>query len=120
MGEGGLRVSIGRIEAGVPFANLTSGTPQLTDLTLSQVVLQLPLLRERRVAPAAPAASPPITIAMPSFDRLRVIDGAVVLSNPQDNVQARIDGITNGHVYAAMRGEPFEEFLKTRNVPGAR
>ena len=33
---------------------------------------------------------------------------------------ARIDGITNGHVYAAMRGEPFEEFLKTRNVPGAR
>lgn len=33
---------------------------------------------------------------------------------------ARIDRITNGDVYAAMRGETLEEFLKTRNVPGAR
>jgi len=28
-------------------------------------------------------------------------------------------GISNLHIYAAMRGQPFEEFIKTRNAPGA-
>jgi len=28
-------------------------------------------------------------------------------------------GVSNLHIYAAMRGEPLEEFLKTRNAPGA-
>jgi gallate dioxygenase len=28
-------------------------------------------------------------------------------------------GVSNLHIYAAMRGQPFEEFLKTRNKPGA-
>ncbi|HXR16892.1 MAG TPA: gallate dioxygenase [Terriglobales bacterium] len=28
-------------------------------------------------------------------------------------------GVSNLHIYAAMRGEPLEEFLKTRNQPGA-
>ena len=28
-------------------------------------------------------------------------------------------GVSNLHAYAAMRGEPLEEFLKTRNQPGA-
>ncbi|NDY90402.1 gallate dioxygenase [Ideonella livida] len=28
-------------------------------------------------------------------------------------------GVSNLHLYAAMRGQPLEEFLKTRNAPGA-
>jgi gallate dioxygenase len=28
-------------------------------------------------------------------------------------------GVSNLHIYAAMRGQPLEEFLKTRNQPGA-
>jgi gallate dioxygenase len=28
-------------------------------------------------------------------------------------------GVSNLHIYAAMRGQPLEEFLKTRNAPGA-
>ncbi|HXZ11106.1 MAG TPA: hypothetical protein VEG64_01825, partial [Candidatus Sulfotelmatobacter sp.] len=28
-------------------------------------------------------------------------------------------GVSNLHIYAAMRGEPLEEFLKTRNQPSA-
>jgi gallate dioxygenase len=28
-------------------------------------------------------------------------------------------GVSNLHIYAAMRGQPFEEFIKTRNAPGA-
>jgi gallate dioxygenase len=33
---------------------------------------------------------------------------------------ARIDGIPNAVIYAGMRGESLDDFLKTRNVPGAR
>ena len=31
----------------------------------------------------------------------------------------RRNRVSNLHIYAAMRGQPLEEFLKTRNAPGA-
>jgi acyl dehydratase len=33
---------------------------------------------------------------------------------------ARVSGVSNPEMVAAMRGEPLDEFLRTRNVPGAR
>lgn len=33
---------------------------------------------------------------------------------------ARVTGVSNPEIVAAMRGETLERFLKTRNVPGAR
>lgn len=33
---------------------------------------------------------------------------------------ARVTGVSNPEIVAAMRGETLAEFLKTRNVPGAR
>jgi gallate dioxygenase len=33
---------------------------------------------------------------------------------------ARVSGVSNPQMVAQMRGETLEEFLKTRNVPGAR
>lgn len=33
---------------------------------------------------------------------------------------ARVSGVSNPEMVAAMRGETLEQFLKTRNVPGAR
>ena len=33
---------------------------------------------------------------------------------------ARVSGVSNPEVVAAMRGETLEQFLQTRNVPGAR
>ena len=33
---------------------------------------------------------------------------------------ARVTGVSNPEMVAAMRGETLEQFLKTRNVPGAR
>jgi len=33
---------------------------------------------------------------------------------------ARVKGVSNPEIVAAMRGETLEAFLKTRNVPGAR
>jgi gallate dioxygenase len=32
---------------------------------------------------------------------------------------AAVTGMSNLHVYAAMRGQSLDEFMKTRNVPGA-
>ena len=32
---------------------------------------------------------------------------------------AAVSGVSNLHVYAAMRGQSLEEFQKTRNAPGA-
>ena len=33
---------------------------------------------------------------------------------------ARVKGVSNPEMVAAFRGEPLEDFLKTRRVPGAR
>jgi gallate dioxygenase len=33
---------------------------------------------------------------------------------------ARVSGVSNPEMVAAMRGETLDEFLKTKNVPGAR
>jgi gallate dioxygenase len=30
-----------------------------------------------------------------------------------------VSGVSNLHIYAAMRGQTLEEFQKTRNAPGA-
>jgi gallate dioxygenase len=32
---------------------------------------------------------------------------------------AAVTGVSNLHVYAAMRGQSLEDFMKTRNAPGA-
>ena len=32
---------------------------------------------------------------------------------------AAVIGVSNLHVYAAMRGQPLDEFMKTRNAPSA-
>jgi gallate dioxygenase len=32
---------------------------------------------------------------------------------------AAVTGVSNLHVYAAMRGQPLDDFMKTRNAPGA-
>ena len=32
----------------------------------------------------------------------------------------RVSGVSNPEMCAAMRGETLEQFLRTRNVPGAR
>jgi gallate dioxygenase len=34
-------------------------------------------------------------------------------------LDTRIFGVSNLHVYAAMRGQSLDDFMKTRNAPGA-
>jgi AsmA protein len=93
--DGNNRLTISRIKADVSLSSLWSGRPQISDLVVEKPVLYLPLLRERlRDIPsrsrslAASGDDSPVRI-----DRLSVTDGAVILSNPRDRVEDRIEGI---------------------------
>jgi AsmA protein len=99
--DGSNRLTISRVRAEVSLSSLWSGHPQISELSIEKPVLYLPLVRERlrdvpgrSRAPAASGGDNPARI-----DRLSITDGAVILSNPRDRVEDRIEDIA---VTAAM------------------
>lgn len=101
-GSDATKLSIGSIEAELPFASLLSGEPQFSEVTLTRPELRLPLLRERQTVPAAtPAAA--IVLGRVPFDRLHVVQGAIVLASAEDHVEQRIDQIVADITTAADR-----------------
>src|SRR6202046_5573758 len=54
----GNRLTVGSIQADMTLASLWSGHPEITELAIVRPVLNVPLLRERRAAPAAVASKP--------------------------------------------------------------
>ena len=92
------RLTVGRIQADMTLASLWSGHPEITELAIVRPVLNVPLLRQRRAAPA-PASSNPATAAhdtnsnAPAIERIKVSDATIVFSNLRDRVENRIDGI---------------------------
>ena len=102
------RLTVGRVQADMTLASLWSGHPQITELAIVRPVLNVPLLRQRRTAPA-PASSNPATAAhdtnsnAPAIDRIKVTDGTIVFSNLRDRVENRIDGINADATVGADR-----------------
>jgi AsmA protein len=101
------RLTVGSIQADMTLASLWSGHPQITELMIAHPVMSLPLLRVRN--PAAPIASPkPATTSSAAdanaiaVERVKITDGAIVLSNLRDRVEHRIDGI---NADASMGGD---------------
>lgn len=93
--DGSHRLIIGQVRAEVRWSSLWSGRPEITALTIEKPVLYLPLLRERlRDDPARDAgpAGSGVTASV-LIDRVTVADGAVILSNPGDHVEQRINAI---------------------------
>ncbi len=92
------RLTVGRIQADMALASLWSGHPEITELAIVRPVLNVPLLRQRRTAPA-PASSNPATAAhdtnsnAPAIERIKVSDATIVFSNLRDGVENRIDGL---------------------------
>ena len=92
------RVTVGSIQADMTLASAWSGHPQITELLITRPVMYVPLLRERN-----PATSSPSSRAVAStggtdansfaIDRVKITDGAIVLSNVRDRIEDRIDGI---------------------------
>ena len=102
--DGNNRLTISRVRAEVSLSSLWSGHPQISELSIEKPVLYLPLVRERlrdvpgrSRAPATPGGDSPVRI-----DRLSITDGAVILSNPRDRVEDRIEDIA---VTAAMSAD---------------
>ena len=88
------RVTAGSVQADVTLSSLWSGRPQVTELVIKKPVLHVPLLRERSgqlISSARPASSNAADKA--AIDRIEVIDGTVIFSNPRDRVENRLDGI---------------------------
>ena len=91
------RLTVGRVHALMTLASVWSGEPHITELRIERPVVYAPLLRERTRAinaPAKPAAPSADASASPlAIDRVTVSDGAIVLSNPRDRVENRIEAI---------------------------
>jgi AsmA protein len=94
----GNRLTVGSIQADMTLASLWSGHPEITELAIVRPVLNVPLLRERRAAPAAVASKPATASGeagsnAPVIERINVSDAAIVFSNLRDRVEDRIDGL---------------------------
>jgi AsmA protein len=93
--DGSSRLTINRIKANMRLSDLWSGRPQISELIIDRPALYLPLLRERlrdNLSRAITMTNDGDDSSM-RIDRLSVMDGAVILSNPHDHVEGRIEGI---------------------------
>jgi AsmA protein len=93
--DGSRRVTIGGVTADVTFASIWSGHPEISALVIDRPVLSLPLLRERLREPAT-AAKPAASLGAAGAIAIRHVTirgGAIVMSNPRDRIENRIDGI---------------------------
>ena len=104
----GNRLTAGSIQADMTLGSVWSGRPEITDLVIVRPVLNVPLLRERRLAPK-PASSDRATSSRaadsdtPAIRRITVTDGTIAFSNLRDHFERRIEGISANAVVGADR-----------------
>ena len=94
--DGSNRLTVGSVQADMTLKSLWSGHPQITELVIHSPVLYRPLLRERdreAVAAAKPKSLGESDATAVAIDRVTIVDGAMVFSNPRDRVENRLDGI---------------------------
>jgi AsmA protein len=93
--DGTSRLTIGRITADMSLSSLWSGRPEISELVVERPAMYLPLLRERMrdISLRSNTAAKSGDDGAVRIDRLTVTDGAVILSNPRDRVELRIEGI---------------------------
>ena len=97
--DDGNRLTIGSVQADMTLASVWSGHPEITELAIDRPLLNVPLLRERKAASKAPAASaaPPSSLATnseaPVIGRITITDGSVIFSNVRDRVERRLEAI---------------------------
>jgi AsmA protein len=103
--EGSRRITIGKLQADMTLSSAWSGHPRITQLTVTDPVVHLPLLRERTRAIAAPAkpAAPANGKNAVTIDRVSIVNGTMVFANKRDRVENRIDRIEADAVFGAGR-----------------
>jgi AsmA protein len=91
--DGSNRVTIGSVEADMTFSSIWSGHPHLSELIITRPVLYKPLLRERTRDPSPGSSRPALDAGAVTIDRVKIVEGAAILSNQRDHVENRIEGI---------------------------
>jgi AsmA protein len=106
--DAGNRLTVGSIQADMTLGSVWSGRPEITDLVIVRPVLNVPLLRERKLAPK-PASSGPAASSRaadsdtPAIRRITVTEGTIAFSNLRDRFDRRIEGISASAVVGADR-----------------
>jgi AsmA protein len=115
------RLTIGSVQVDIPLRSVLSGHPQVSELVITKPVLYVPLRRERdaRVDNAPRPATTPGDSAANDFtiDRVKVIDGAVVLANLRDRFESRIEGINADVMVGADRQITFTGSARSGEHP---
>ncbi len=93
------RLTVGSVRADMTLASVWSGHPQITELVIAHPVVYMPLRRERNATPSSPSPKPATNAGTAdanafAIERVKITDGAIVLSNLRDRVEHRIDGLT--------------------------
>ena len=106
-GDPGNRLTVGSIQADMTLGSAWSGRPEITDLVIVRPVLNVPLPRERKLAPkpasSGPAASSREADDTPAIQRITVTDGTIAFSNLRDRFDSRIEGINANAIVGADR-----------------
>ncbi|CAL80558.1 putative AsmA-like protein [Bradyrhizobium sp. ORS 278] len=94
--DGNNRLTVSRLQADMALSSLWSGRPDISEISIEKPTLYLPLLRERLRdnAPRSRSSAKPESVPAVRIASVTVTDGAVILSNPRDRVENRLEGLS--------------------------
>ena len=87
-----LRITAERLRVSLDWPGLLAFAPHVTGIEITRPVVELPMVRDRRVSAAADGEPAPDRPSWP-VDRVNVIDGAVILSDPRTGAESRMDHV---------------------------
>jgi AsmA protein len=97
VGDSDSRLTVGSVRADIPLRSVLSGRPQVSELVMTRPVLYVPLRRDRDArfdnAPKPAPSSGDAAANDVSIGHVKIVDGAVVLTNLRDRFENRIEGI---------------------------
>ncbi len=111
------RVTIGKLEADMSLSSIWSGHPHVSELIITKPVVYRPLLRERTLDAPSRATKPAANGESVTIDRVKVVDGAIIASNPRDRVEHRVDGINANATIGTDRRVKVSGVARTEGTP---
>ncbi|MBV8927214.1 MAG: AsmA family protein [Bradyrhizobium sp.] len=101
--DGTSRITIDNLQADVTLSSAWSGHPHVAEIVVTKPVVYRGLLRERTLEAASRPTRSAAEAEPVSIDRVKIVDGAIVASNPHDRFEHRIDGINANAIIDAAR-----------------
>ena len=115
--DGTSRITIDKLQADMSLSSVWSGHPHVTELVAAKPVLYRALLRERTQESPPRSMKPAPEAEATSIDRVKIIDGAIIASNPRDRFEHRIDGINADAVIDADHKLKLTGTARTGDTP---